>query len=226
MLLICYLSAISIITKPSISFLLIKCGSDPAFWSPSFGGVPQAQTRVLGREVLGARGVRFPVKTVKKLKNMKSFALIKPGEFWMGSPVDEFGRNNDETKHLVKISRPFWISKFELTNEEWNANVPPLLQRGNPIFSLNSKVLKKMCVGKNFLDGNYTIGEYEKTGSKKNKLISFFFEEVIPNSGTRGNWELKQENPKSYQLDSQRFLKFYDMDLILLLRDHSNNHVV
>ena len=147
----------------------------------------------------------------KKLNQMKNYALVKPGEFWMGSPIDEFGRNNDETKHLVKISKPFWISKFELTNEEWNANVPPLLQRGKPIFALNSDQLKKMCLGQNFLDGNYIIGEYEKTGSQKNKLISFFFEEVMPNSGTRGNWELKQENPKSYQLDSQRFLKFYDI---------------
>ena len=136
------------------------------------------------------------LKGKKKLSNMKNYVLVKPGEFKMGSPIDEFGRNNDETQHIVKIIRPFWISKFELTNEEWNSNVPPLLKRGKPVFNLNKKVLKKICIGENFLDGNYTIGDYEKIDSQKKRVKSFFFEEVLPNSGTKGNWELKRKNRK------------------------------
>jgi formylglycine-generating enzyme required for sulfatase activity len=147
------------------------------------------------------------LKGKKKLSNMKNYVLVKPGEFKMGSPIDEFGRNNDENQHLVKITRPFWISKFELTNDEWNANVPALLKRGMPIFNLNKKQLKKICIGENFLDGNYTIGDYEKIDSQKKRVKSFFFEEVLPNSGTKGNWELKRKNRKSFQLDGLRFSK-------------------
>lgn len=151
------------------------------------------------------------LKGKKKLNDMKKYVLVKPGEFKMGSPIDEFGRNNDETQHIVKIIRPFWISKFELTNEEWNSNVPPLLKRGKPVFNLNKKVLKKICMGGNFLDGNYTIGDYEKIDSQKKRIKSFFFEEVLPNSGTKGNWELKRKNRKSFQLDELRFSKLYDI---------------
>ena len=147
----------------------------------------------------------------KKLADQKNYILIKPGEFWMGSPESEMGRNEDEFRHLVVISKPFLISKFELTNQEWNANVSPSLKKGNFVYSLTSGKLKKMCIGKNFADGNYTITNFEKRNSKGNLFINFYFEEVIPNSGTIGNWEIKEKNRKSYQLDSQKFLK--DLDI-------------
>lgn len=80
---------------------------------------------------------------LKKLDAWKNYISVKPGEFWMGSPEGELGRNKDETKHLVRITRPFWISKFEMTKEEWNANIPPFLRRGSHVYELKSKELKK-----------------------------------------------------------------------------------
>lgn len=41
------------------------------------------------------------------------FILIPPGEFMMGSPSDEEGRNDDEIPHLVKISKPFYMARDE-----------------------------------------------------------------------------------------------------------------
>ena len=47
------------------------------------------------------------------------------GSFMMGSPKDEKGRNiygegNDyETQHKVVITKPFWIGKFPITQEQY-----------------------------------------------------------------------------------------------------------
>ncbi len=109
----------------------------------------------------------------KKLNARKNYILVKPGEFWMGSPVSEPGRNQDESKHLVRISKPFLISKFELTNQEWNANVPASMKKGSRVYELTGRKLKKMCVGENFLDGNFTITNYEKKSSQGNILSIF-----------------------------------------------------
>ena len=38
------------------------------------------------------------------------FVKIKPGEFMMGSPSQEEGRECDETRHKVQISEGFYIS--------------------------------------------------------------------------------------------------------------------
>jgi formylglycine-generating enzyme required for sulfatase activity len=46
---------------------------------------------------------------------------IPPGEFMMGSPVGEAGRDDDETQHRVKISNGFWLAKTETTQAQWRA---------------------------------------------------------------------------------------------------------
>ena len=46
---------------------------------------------------------------------------IPPGEFLMGSPGDEMGRSKNEgPQHRVKISRGFWMGKYEVTREQWD----------------------------------------------------------------------------------------------------------
>ncbi len=48
--------------------------------------------------------------------------VVPAGSFTMGSPANEKGRDNDEgPQHLVTIARPFAVSKFELTFDEWDA---------------------------------------------------------------------------------------------------------
>jgi formylglycine-generating enzyme required for sulfatase activity len=42
-----------------------------------------------------------------------------PGEFIMGSPVDEPGRDHDETQHRVQITRGFWLGETEVTQGQW-----------------------------------------------------------------------------------------------------------
>ncbi|MGD2183222.1 SUMF1/EgtB/PvdO family nonheme iron enzyme [Lusitaniella coriacea] len=46
---------------------------------------------------------------------------ILSGTFWMGSPETEEGRDDDESpQHEVKIA-PFFIGKYEITQEQWKA---------------------------------------------------------------------------------------------------------
>lgn len=46
-------------------------------------------------------------------------AYIPPGEFEMGSPIDEKGRAEDELQHRVKLTRAFRIGVTEVTQGQW-----------------------------------------------------------------------------------------------------------
>jgi len=47
------------------------------------------------------------------------FAYIAPGVFLMGSPVGEPGRATNETRHEVTLTRGFFISQTEVTEQRW-----------------------------------------------------------------------------------------------------------
>ncbi len=47
------------------------------------------------------------------------FVLIPPGKFQMGSPEDEKDRDDDEDRHAVEITRPFYLGKYEVTQEQY-----------------------------------------------------------------------------------------------------------
>ena len=72
-----------------------------------------------------------------------TFSWCPPGEFMMGSPPSEEGRENREDQAKVTLSKGFWISKTEVTQSQWAA-----VMRSNP------------------LDG---IGPYGKPHPEKNK---------------------------------------------------------
>jgi formylglycine-generating enzyme required for sulfatase activity len=50
------------------------------------------------------------------------YVVISPGVFHMGSTTDELDHEDDEDpQHTVKISRPFWLKKHQLTQGEWES---------------------------------------------------------------------------------------------------------
>lgn len=54
------------------------------------------------------------------------FVLIPAGEFYMGSPKSEKGRDGDEGPvHYVKISKPFYMGKYEVTQLQYRVVVGP-----------------------------------------------------------------------------------------------------
>ncbi|QQS55817.1 MAG: formylglycine-generating enzyme family protein [Candidatus Competibacteraceae bacterium] len=46
--------------------------------------------------------------------------VISAGEFWMGSPESEVGRDSDERRHRVKIEQPFAIGQYAVTFDEYD----------------------------------------------------------------------------------------------------------
>ncbi len=62
---------------------------------------------------------RFYQITPPQLTNL---VFIRPGTFLMGSPTSEVGHVKAEgPQTLVTLSRPFWIGKYEVTQEEYVA---------------------------------------------------------------------------------------------------------
>ena len=47
--------------------------------------------------------------------------LIPKGKFKMGSPQDEKGRKSDEREHDVEITKPFYLEKYPVTQEQYQA---------------------------------------------------------------------------------------------------------
>lgn len=45
--------------------------------------------------------------------------LIPPGEFLMGSPKSERRRSDDEYQHRVRITKPFYVGVYEVTQSDW-----------------------------------------------------------------------------------------------------------
>ena len=50
-----------------------------------------------------------------------SMIYCRPGEFVMGSPRDEIGRDGDEVQHKVRLTKGFWLGKYEVTQEQWSS---------------------------------------------------------------------------------------------------------
>ena len=47
--------------------------------------------------------------------------LIPAGKFVMGSPASEKGHRVNETQHEVTLTKPFYMGKHEVTQEQWDA---------------------------------------------------------------------------------------------------------
>jgi len=57
-------------------------------------------------------------------KNCPEMVIVPAGEFIMGSPANEKGRDDKEgPQHKVVFAKPFAVSKFEVTFDEWDACV-------------------------------------------------------------------------------------------------------
>ena len=52
-------------------------------------------------------------------RSRMEFVWVPAGKFQMGSPEGEEGSDSDEVQHEVKISKGFWMGKYEVTQKEW-----------------------------------------------------------------------------------------------------------
>ena len=70
------------------------------------------------RDPVATGGERFP--SIRNEFDM-DFVYIAPGDFQMGSPLDEPGRQSNETPHRVRLSHGFYIMTTEVTQGQWMA---------------------------------------------------------------------------------------------------------
>ena len=72
-----------------------------------------------------ARGkvIKKPWKHEEDLGNgiKLEMMLIPAGTFMMGSPVSEKGRSDDETQHEVTLTKPYYMGKDAVMQEQWEA---------------------------------------------------------------------------------------------------------
>ncbi len=68
-----------------------------------------------GRSTLSADDRVLPPHPGTDVPCEYQVARLEPGTFWMGSPEDETGRDDDETRHEVTLTRPFEIGRTPVT---------------------------------------------------------------------------------------------------------------
>ena len=70
-----------------------------------------------------AKSLQKEVEEKKDLgKGIKlDMVLIPVGKYKMGSPESEVGRVDNEKQHEVTLTKPFYIGKYEVTQEQWQA---------------------------------------------------------------------------------------------------------
>ena len=81
----------------------------------------EAKAKELQKEV--AKSLKKEVKDIEDLgKGINlNLVLIPAGKFMMGSPESEKGRSGNEKQHQVTLTKPFYMGKYEVTQEQWEA---------------------------------------------------------------------------------------------------------
>ena len=99
-----------------------------------------------------ARARMTATKLPWKVRDRKTgivMLLCPPGEFTMGSPASEEGRSNDEAQHSVTITKAFYLSETEVTQEVWQtvigANPSRYTGAGNPVERVSWHDCQKFC---------------------------------------------------------------------------------
>ena len=84
---------------------------------PPIAAFPFDATQAKIHQVEWGRFLRVPAEIENSI-GMK-LVLIPPGEFDMGSPVEEQGRQIGERLHHVRVPQPFYIGVHEVTRSQW-----------------------------------------------------------------------------------------------------------
>jgi formylglycine-generating enzyme required for sulfatase activity len=97
---------------------------DPAAVMPASGDLlvaPFSEAKAKEVQKSVAKSLQKEVEEKADLgKGIKlDLVLIPVGKFMMGSPASEKGRRDNETQHEVTLTKPFYMGKYEVTQEQW-----------------------------------------------------------------------------------------------------------
>ena len=99
---------------------------DPAVVMPATENLlaaPFTETKAKAAQKEVAKSLKKEVEEIADLGNgiNLEMVLIPAGKFMMGSPQTEIGRHVSETQHEVTLTKPFYMGKHEVTQEQWQA---------------------------------------------------------------------------------------------------------
>ncbi|MFA5258000.1 MAG: SUMF1/EgtB/PvdO family nonheme iron enzyme, partial [Opitutales bacterium] len=80
-----------------------------------------AAARPAANQAIDASGKPAPGRKWTVPDSSIDMVWVAPGTFTMGSPESEPERTGDETQHSVKISKGFWLGKYEVTQGQWES---------------------------------------------------------------------------------------------------------
>ncbi len=155
--------------------------------------------------------VHLPALTeeAKKLE----MVLIEPGSFIMGSSKDELGRSEtDWPLHEVKITKPFYIGKYEVTQVQWESvmgsNPSYFRERPNhPVEKVRWQTCQKFIKKLNALgQGTFrlpTEAEWEYA-CRAGTQTRFFFGESLENADHYMWWEGNSEPKETKEVGLKR----------------------
>ncbi len=117
------------------------------------------------RQKQWTRKLGLPLE-VKAKKSGIAMRLIPPGTFIMGSPSTEDKRDSDEFLHSVNLDKPFYCSKFEISQEQWLKVMgvnPSHFKRNNqrPVEQVSlidcMEFVRKLCKLEGVPEGTYRL---------------------------------------------------------------------
>ena len=155
-----------------------------------------------------ARARMTATKLPWKVRDRKTgivMLLCPPGEFTMGSPASEEGREDDEAQHRVQITKAFYLSETEVTQESWQKVVgenPSKFQlANNPVEQVSWNDCQSFCLSSGLRLASESEWEYAcragTTGAYAGDLASMAW--FGDNSGDSTH-PVKQRKPNAWGL--------------------------
>ncbi len=93
--------------------------TQPSPVQPDLLKSPFSESEAIASQRAWSEYLKEPVELANSIG--MQFALIPAGEFQMGSPEGEKDRGSDEQQHQVRITQPFYMGQFEVTNAQYCA---------------------------------------------------------------------------------------------------------
>jgi len=99
---------------------------DPVEEMPALGKLlvaPFTEATAMEAQKEVAKSLQKEVEGKDDLSNgiKLEMVLIPAGKFTMGSPANEKGRYDNETQHEITLTKPFYMGKYAVTQEQWEA---------------------------------------------------------------------------------------------------------